>query len=46
MILGCIFCGGVIEILFLVTGIGALWRWLKKKHNKKKCNKGENNAIY
>ena len=29
--------GGVLEIMLLVSGLGWLYRWLKKRHNKKKC---------
>jgi len=37
MIIGCIICGGVVETMLVVASLGTIYRWLKKRHNKKKC---------
>ena len=37
MVIACIACGGVLEVTLIIMGLGALVRWLKKKHDKRKC---------
>lgn len=37
MIIACMFCGGVIETMLIIAGLGAIYRWFKRKHNKNKC---------
>jgi len=38
MIIACIACGGVLETWLVIVGLGALWRWMKKRHKKDRCN--------
>jgi tryptophan-rich sensory protein len=35
--IACIVCGGVWEIMFVITGLSWLIAWFKKRHNKRKC---------
>ena len=37
MVVACIACGGILEVTFVVMGLGWIIRWFKKRHNKKKC---------
>jgi hypothetical protein len=37
MIIACMFCGGVIETMLLVAGLGVIYRWFKKRHKKDNC---------
>lgn len=37
MIIACILCGGVGEILLISAGLGWLIRWFKKRHDRSKC---------
>lgn len=38
MVLACIACGGIIETTLIFMGLGAIYRWLKNRHNKEKCD--------
>jgi hypothetical protein len=37
MILGCILCGGVIETMLVISGLGVIYNWFKHRHKKDNC---------
>jgi hypothetical protein len=37
MVIACILCGGVLETMLVITGLGVLCKWLKKRHKKDQC---------
>jgi len=37
MVVSCIDCGGILEVMFIISGFGALLKWLRKRHQDKKC---------
>lgn len=38
IVIGCIACGGFLEVVMVIVGLRFIYSWLKKKHNRKHCN--------
>ena len=38
MYIACIACGGVLEVSLVMMGLGAIYRWFKRRHDKKNCD--------
>jgi hypothetical protein len=38
MIIGCILCGGIVEVTLVMMGLSAVIGWFKNRHKKDKCS--------
>jgi len=37
IVIGCIACGGYLEIALIIVGLRFVCKWLKERHDKKHC---------